>query len=307
MKSTRSWTKLLLAFLLVALLGVGIFGLGGCKSQDGTNEPTIGDTEFPFDANEAQRCQEETAETLDIPVEYENEIGMKLRLIPAGEFMMGSPEDEEDRDANESLHQVEITKPFYMGVCEVTQGEWEVVMGTTPWEGEKYAIEGADYPATYVSWEDAQEFCRRLSAQEGKSYRLPTEAEWEYSCRAGSATAYCFGDSSSKLGEYAWIRENASDIGQRHPSEVGLKKANAWGLHDMHGNVWELCQDWYYREYYRSSPTQDPTGASESDYRVRRGGSWYVDLRHCRSAFRFGFSPGSRVDDKGFRVACSVE
>ena len=117
-------------------------------------------------------------------------------------------------------------------------------MGTTPWSGETYATNGANYPAMYVSWENLQEFCRRLSERDGMSYRLPTEAEWEYACRADSTTAYSFGDSDSNLGEYAWYRDNAWDRDQRHPSEVGGKQANAWGLHDMHNNVREWYQDW---------------------------------------------------------------
>jgi formylglycine-generating enzyme len=264
-------------------------------------------TEWPFDAEEALHRQEETAETLDIPVEKENEIGMKFRLIPAGEFMMGSPEDEEYRDNDEAFHRVQITKPFYLGVCEVTQGEWEAVMGTTPWRGEDYAIEGVDYPATYVSWEDVQEFCRRLSAREGKSYRLPTEAEWEYACRAGSTTAFCFGDSYSGLGEYAWYDENTWSAGREHPSEVGLKQANGWGLHDMHGNVWEWCEDWFDEDYYEDSPIDDPTGPPAGGYRVFRGGGWDGGPWICRSAHRLRLAPAFRYLSLGFRVACSVE
>ena len=269
MKSTRSWTKSLLALSLVILLGVGIIGLGVCTSEDETDEPTIGDvsgqsvlseddeptaptiyTEFPFDADEALRRQEEAAEVLDIPVEFENSIGMNLRLIPAGEFMMGSPEEEELREENENLHRVRLTKPIYMDACEVTQGEWEEVMETTPWKGDMFVREGANNPATYVSWEDAKTFCEWLSEIEGRIYRLPTEAEWEYACRAGSTTAFYFGDSNSRLDEYAWYDENARDSGHRHPGTVGKKQANAWGLHDMHGN-----------ESVTDSPTQSPANS----------------------------------------------
>jgi len=274
------------------------------NDDEGSDSPIL--TEWSFDADEALRRQEETAETLGIPVDYENEIGMKLRLIPAGQFMMGSPEDEESRWYDEVLHRVQITNPYYLGVCEVTQGEWEAVMETTPWRGKNYAIEGADYPATYVSWEDAQEFCQRLSVWGDMPYRLPTEAEWEYACRVGSTTAYFFGDSSSNLGEYAWYSENTEDRDQQHPSEVGGKQANAWGLHDMHGNVWEWCHDWYDSDY-DGAGTVDPRGPSTGMFREVRGGSWGDDPWDCRSANLAGYAPSLRYDYLGFRVACSVE
>ena len=340
MQSTRGWMKSILAFSLVFFLSVGIFGLGGCESKDETNESSIGSypdqsvlsnddeagdspiyTAWPFDADEALRRQEETAETLDIPIEHENEIGMMFRLIPAGEFMMGSPEEEEDRRDDESLHQVEITRAFYLGVCEVTKAEWEAIMETTPWEAKAYSAEGADYPATYVHSQNALEFCRRLSTQEGKTYRLPTEAEWEYACRAGSSTAFCCGDSDSSLGEYAWYGEDAAWVigfpglysDQKHPYEVGLKRANAWGLYDMHGNVSEWCQDWYGIDY-DVAKTIDPRGPSSGVFRVNRGGSWDYSESFCRSAGRDGdmwnFQSNSlilRSGGLGFRVVCSVE
>jgi len=325
MKSTRSWTKAILTLSLVILLGVGIFGLGVCKSQDETNEPSISEdaeqsvlsednepnappiyTEFPFDADEAQRRQDETAEVLGVPIEYENEIGMKFRLIPAGEFMMGSPKVEEYHDYDEILHRVHITKPYYLGVCEVTQKEWEAVMRTTPWRVENHTIEGSDYPATFVSWEDAQTYCERLSEIEGRNYRLPTEAEWEYSCRAGSSMAFCFGDSFSNIDEYAWYYKSVY-TDQGHPIEVGLKCANAWGLHDMHGNIYEWCQDWYNSGYYEKSPTNDPTGTSTGKDRVRRGGNWDFFAGIHRSAHRNWGASDDRYDDIGFRVVCSVE
>ncbi len=178
---------------------------------------------------------------------------MELRLIPAGEFTMGSPRSEKGRGDNEHQHRVRVTKPFYLSVYEVTQAEYEKVMGANP----SY-FKGANRPVNEVSWDDATEFCKRLSAKEGKTYRLPTEAEWEYACRAGTATQYSFGGDGAKLGDRAWYRRNSDD--NLHP--VGEKKPNAWGLHDMHGNAREWCQDRYDLEYYWESPVDDPQGPS---------------------------------------------
>jgi formylglycine-generating enzyme required for sulfatase activity len=232
---------------------------------------------------------------------------MKLVLVPPGEFMMGSPESDEDASVREQpQHKVRITQPFYLGVTEVTQGQWESVMETRPWEGEKYVKEGTDYAATWVSWEDAQEFCRKLSETEGVAYRLPTEAEWEYACRAGTTTVYHFGNDESDLGDYGWFEDNAADVGEEYAHQVGLKKPNAFGLYDMHGNVWEWCQDWYAEDYYANSPTDDPQGPSEEgSYRVDRGGSWYGAARLCRSANRSWYDPSDRYGSLGFRVARS--
>ena len=194
-----------------------------------------------------------------------------------------------------------LTKPFLLGVHEVTQGQWQAVMGTTPWKGKKYVKEGDDYPATYVSWNDAVEFCRKLSEKEGLEYRLPTEAEWEYACRAGTTTAYSFGDDASELGEYAWYRENAWDAGQKYAHTVGQKKPNPWGLYDMHGNVFEWCQDWY--GDYPSGSVTDPTGPASGDSRVLRGGSFSHHSSGVRSANHFDLRPDYRSTNLGFRPA----
>ncbi|MCH8047388.1 MAG: SUMF1/EgtB/PvdO family nonheme iron enzyme [Planctomycetes bacterium] len=156
------------------------------------------------------------------PKDFTNRIAMKFKLIPAGEFMMGSPESEKFRYDDEGpVHRVKLTKPFYLGVHEVTQGEFEKVMGTSPWKGKNFVKEGSDYPASYISWDDAVEFCKKLSAKEGRTYRLPTEAEWEYACRAGSKTAHSFGADSSKLGAYAWCNDNTAKIGEYYAHLVG--------------------------------------------------------------------------------------
>jgi formylglycine-generating enzyme required for sulfatase activity len=230
----------------------------------------------------------------------DNSIGVKLALIPAGEFQMGSPDSDSKADSNEKpQHTVRITKPFYLGVTEVTQEQYERVMATNPSN-----FKGAQLPVEQVSWDEAVEFCRKLSSlpserSAGRVYRLPTEAEWEYACRAGSKTKWSFGDSESSLGDYAWYSSNSGSKTQA----VGQKKPNAWGLYDMHGNVWEWCSDW--AGNYASTTVSDPSGATAGSYRVLRGGSWLSDARGCRSAYRFRFTPVSRSDSLGFRLAFS--
>ena len=230
-----------------------------------------------------------------------NSIGMKLTLIPTGEFMMGSPDSGSGASSDEKpQHRVRITKPFYLGATEVMQGQYEKVMGRNPSD---FKESGPDAPVEQVSWDDAQEFCQKLSklAEEkkaGRRYRLPTEAEWEYACRAGSAAKYCYGDDDSRLGDYAWHMLNANFKTQ----QVGQKKPNAWGLYDMHGNVWEWCADWYDVEYYANSPMDDPTGPSTGTSRVHRGGSFSKSAEGCGSAARFESPPDSRRLVLGFRV-----
>jgi formylglycine-generating enzyme required for sulfatase activity len=241
------------------------------------------------------------------PKEITNSIGMKLVLIPKGTFQMGSPIDEEGADDDEAQHQVTITKEYYLGVTEVTQGQYEKVMGANPSHFQKRDIRKSDssmYPVESVSWKDAVEFCKKLSElpeekKVDRVYRLPTEAEWEYACRAGGKTAYSFGESSKSLGEYAWFDGNSN--GQTHP--VSEKKANAWGLHDMHGNVWEWCSDWYGK--YPKGSVSDPTGPKKGSIRVYRGGSWFNVDANCRSAVRNWFTPEDRLYSIGFRVALS--
>ncbi len=242
-----------------------------------------------------------------------NSIGMRLTLIPTGEFMMGSPDSASDARSDEKpQHRVRITKPFYLGTTEVTQGQYEKVTGKTPsYFGERRGLSDPDAPVEFVSWDDAQEFCRKLSelAEEkkaGRRYRLPTEAEWEYACRAGSAAKYCCGDDESRLGDYAWYSKNSR--GKTH--KVGQKKPNAWGLYDMHGNVEEWCADWYddstlasfVVDYYAKSPTDDPTGPSAGQHRVYRSGGFPSGAGYCRSACRNHTGPEGAVGTRGLRV-----
>lgn len=205
--------------------------------------------------------------------------------------------------AEHPRHQVQITQPFYLGATEVTQEQYAMVMENEPWSDIMYARAYKGYPATYVRRDQATAFCKRLSEREGRTYRLPTEAEWEYACRAGAHTAYCFGNKLSQLSEYAWFNHNADEVGERYAHKVGWKNANAFGLYDMHGNVWEWCADWYSETYYRDSPVKQPLGPANGVYRINRGGSWGDHASRCRSAVRSGNSPEFSDYFTGFRVA----
>ena len=235
-----------------------------------------------------------------------NSIGMKLVYIPAGSFAMGSSNSSYQRDRRFSneypQHQVHISKGFWMGQTEVTQGQYEFVMKAQPWSGEKSVQEDANNPAVYVSWNDAVEFCRKLSQQEGRTYRLPTEAEWEYACRAGTTTRFSFGDSYSSLGDYAWYRSNTYSVGQAYAHPVRQKKPNPWGLYDMHGNVSEWCSDHYGEEYYSNSPSVDPNGPRSGTRRSLRGGYWGETWLYLRSSDRRWSVPERRWRSYGFRV-----
>ena len=279
------------------------------SGESATNSPPP--AVAPFDATTATAHQEAWAKYLGQPVETTNSIGMKLAVIPPGKFVMGSPADEPDRHPNEQDQiEVTLTKPFRFGVHEVTQGQWKTVMGTSPWKERKgwESIQvGEQVAATHVNWEDANEFCRKLTEREraagrlrdGWEYRLPTDAEWEWACRAGTTTAYSFGDDASQLDDYAWFAENA---GETSAHEVGLKKPNPWGLYDVHGNVQEWCRDWRSSPLPRQGGT-DPMGPVEGETRIFRGGAWKSPDWRCRSAMGSGFIPSNREHYVGFRLA----
>lgn len=248
--------------------------------------------------------------------------GMKLKLIPAGEFLMGSSRaDDPNAEANEMpRHRVKISQPYYLGVTEVTRGQYRAITGKSPGAFKS----SDDLPVECVTWLDAVKYCNALSEKEdlrpfyriageevtvldwgGEGYRLPTEAEWEYACRAGTTTRFSFGASDSDLENNAWINGKNS-AGRTHV--VGGKRANGWGLHDMHGNVCEWCWDWYDKDYYAQSPAVDPRGPSEGDFRVNRGGGWFNRPRYARSAYRGRLTPDSDAPDNaggdlGFRLA----
>jgi len=225
-----------------------------------------------------------------------NAVTMNLVLLQPGKFMMGSQDSEQERKNDEGpQHEVTISKPFYMGMTEVTQAQYAAVMGTNPAD-----FKGPTNPVVNVSWNDAKDFCRKLSEKTGKTVRLPTEAEWEYACRAGSTTRFCFGDSENGLADYAWY--NANSGGTTHP--VGQKKPNAWGLYDMHGNVWEWCTDW--KDSYVAGSATDPQGPATGKSRVLRGGSRGSIPQLGCSAHRFNHTPDIRNTFSGFRVVVSV-
>ena len=257
--------------------------------------------------------------------EIQKEVAIEMELIgiPAGTVTMGSPADEKNRFEDEEQVSVTLTQSFSLGKTEVTQGQWKEVMGTEPWDGQKYVKADKDCPATYVNWGDATEFCKKLTAIERKSgklkadeeYRLPTEAEWEYACRAGTETAFSFGDDESKLGEYGWwggfdlaaltkgeVKAGGGNAArEQYAHTVGTKKPNPWGFHDMHGNVAEWCSDWYGDSLAGGT---DPVGPEEGSSRVFRGGGWWPDPGFCRSARRVNL-PSDRRSFLGFRVARS--
>ena len=238
------------------------------------------------------------------PKAFVNSIGMKMLPIPAGTFMMGSPTTEVNRGDDEKQHEVTIGRSFFLGETEVTQSQWITIMETKPWRGKSYVREGDNYPATYVSWTESVEFCERLSRKEGKTYSLPTEAQWEYACRGGDKrTIYSFGDNALGLKDYAWFWGNAKVRGEEYAHLVKQKRPNSFGMYDIHGNVGEWCSDWHDPKYYESSPSRDPIGPSTGSVRVLRGGGWGYDESVCRSANRYSGTPGNRDYDHGFRVA----
>jgi formylglycine-generating enzyme required for sulfatase activity len=260
------------------------------------------------------------------PREIVNSLGKKMVLIPAGKFLMGSPDSEDGRQSDEGpQHEVEITRPFYLGVYQVTQDEYQRVMGSNPsyfsanggGKGEVKGQETGRFPVEDVSWRKAVQFCRKLSELPEekcarRNYRLPTEAEWEYACRAGTGTAFSFGNSLSSKeanfdGDYPYGAAAKARYLER-TTVVGSYQGNAFGLFDMHGNVWEWCADWYDAAYYATSPKKDPEGSTSSaeGRRVLRGGSWDDHGVDCRAAYRYGLAPADRINPFGFRLACSV-
>jgi formylglycine-generating enzyme required for sulfatase activity len=224
-------------------------------------------------------------------IEAHGGLNLEMVWLPGGEFQMGSNDSDASGD-EKPVHSVSLDG-FWIGKYEVTQRQYEALMGSDP-----SRFKGADWPVDTVSWNNATAFCRKLSSVTGKAYLLPTEAQWEYACRAGSAGKWCFGSDESQLGKYAWFDRNSGS--QTHP--VGQKQPNAWRLFDMHGNVWEWCGDWYADSYSGALSERNPTGPNSGTFRVLRGGSWVSYPGGCRSAYRSWFGPGDRVGINGFRV-----
>ena len=231
----------------------------------------------------AQEVKSEKAEVIDLG----KGIKVNMVLIPAGYFKMGSPANEKGRNNDETQHEVTLTKPFYMGKYEVTQEQWKAVMGNNP-----STNKGAKYPVTNVSWNDCQEFIKKLNEKTNGGYRLPTEAEWEYACRAGTTTAYSVGNS---------LPIPDANINGDYLKKVGSYKPNAFGLYDMHGNVCEWCEDYY--EAYSQGYVTGSKGPAKGEDRVLRGGSYLFNVSGARSSFRHHGTSTVRVLDSGFRLA----
>ncbi len=311
----KSWV--LAAVSLLAVMGIA----GGLKSfwpsgpetrevnrQEGSPNET---RETNRDSRAQPRSEEEDKESeiagRTVQERNDNGIGLKLVYVPAGSFTMGSPEGEEDRDDDENQVQVRLSKGFWLGKYEVTQSEFQSVMGNNP-----SLFKGMKLPVEQVSWEDAVEFCRKLTNRErqagrlgqDEAYQLPTEAQWEYACRAGAGTAFAYGKSLSSReanfdGNFPYGDGSTGPFHEK-TTAVGSYRSNRWGLYDMHGNVWEWCRDWYDE---RLSGGADPMGGSSGRRRVYRGGSWFVLAYHCRSANRDSYGPWSGRSSLGFRVA----
>jgi len=259
---------------VLGLAWVIVFGLFGCGSKDIAAESA----------------------TFTLP----GGATMEMVWIAPGTFTMGSsPPHSGGGDDEGPPHLVTIRQGFYLGKVELTQGQWESVIGTRPWAGQSQAVKDPYYPTVYISWDDMQAFMAKLNQGEGKSvYRLPTEAEWEYACRAGTTTRWSFGDEESQLGDYAWYEANVGEEEVAH--RVGTKRPNPWGVCDLHGNVWEWCGDWY--GSYTSGSQTDPVGPSTGLYRVLRGGSFEYPAEYARSANRGHILPAHRGGGVGARL-----
>jgi formylglycine-generating enzyme required for sulfatase activity/tRNA A-37 threonylcarbamoyl transferase component Bud32 len=341
----RPLVALLLALLIVSLLRAPTGVFWNWREANAERDQPNAQARQADDRTESggktpKDLQQAAAKQLGIPAETINSIGMKLRFIPPGKFMMGSSKEEIDfwlRQRNDDFfkervlsegpqHEVEITHPFYMGRTEVTVGQFRQFVKTTGYQTQAEKEGGAwrpvlngeldantnwlnpgftqtdAHPLVCVSWNDAEEFCNWLSKHEGKTYRLPTEAEWEYGCRAGSKGRWSFGDLSGELVDYARTDLNSG----LHPWPVAGLKENAWGLHDMYGNVWEWCQDFYDANYYKTSPPKDPSGIDAGAAHIIRGGSFSIAPMYCRSALRYPAATGYRTNDIGFRIVLVV-
>jgi uncharacterized protein (TIGR02996 family) len=260
-----------------------------------------------------RRQRELSAQNVRVPlprlsVPLRDKLALELVLVPPGSYWMGSHGAgvPEDADTDElPRHRVNLTRGFYLGVSPVTQSQWEAVLNEAPSH-----FRGKDRPVERVNWYSAARFCTTLAERTNLPFRLPTEAEWEYACRAGSATLFSCGDvlttdQANFDGNYTY-RDSPKGIYRHQTTSVGTFPANAWGLHDLHGNVWEWCADWFGEGYYQLSPGDDPPGPESGEVRVLRGGSWFFSPRPCRTTYRFYDSPTSEDDDYGCRPAMSL-
>ena len=251
-------------------------------------------------------CEPETAaERPALVAELPDGTEMAFVWIDPGTFVMGSPPTEPGRDDDEApQRELQITQGFYLARTEITQQQWAAVMDTQPWTDLDFVLQGPDYPAAGLSWLDVERFAAALNASAGaRLYRLPTEAEWEYACRAGTTTRWSFGDDEALLDDFAWHTGNTWDVGLRHSQLVATKNPNPWGLYDMHGNLWEWVHDWYSPEYYGRAPKVDPPGPTTGIQRVLRGGYFHNNgARRLRSANRLSQMLHGRYASVGARL-----
>lgn len=231
------------------------------------------------------------------------QINGSMVLIHPGSFLMGSTSGE---DNERPIHNV-LVDGFHLGKYEVTQEEWFEIMGTRPWHNLRFFFEGDQYPVVNVNWYDVQEFIKKLNNATKKKFRLPTEAEWEYACRADSTTKFYHSSFKLNLHKYAWYHDNAFKNGEMYAHQVGQKRPNQWGLYDMLGNVYEWCSDWYRRNYYNKSPINNPKGPRFGKGKVVRGGDWARTDYFLRVSARRYYSPHNRDSYIGFRLACDLE
>ncbi len=331
------------AILVLGVISLCLGAIAGCEEKQNSLKEVAFDVSH---VNEEKAVAGEVQSSLEQEktIDLGNGVAMELVLIPAGSFYMGTPSSEKSwLNCDPVSRLIQITRPFYMGKYEVTQGQWEAVMGTTVrQQRDKYIVGlplngiGSDFPMCYVSWDDAVAFCKKL----GSGFRLPTEAEWEYACRAGSDTHFCYGDDPNcfQISWSAWYQKisdsTTNSAGQNKPNAfrygkftygdepncyqldqyawykdnsfgtacyVGLKKPNAWDLYDMHGNVGEWCADWYTNNFYNMTNI-DPTGPDNGKQRVVRSGSWSNAAELCRSAARTLSDPNQPNYLIGFRI-----
>ena len=299
----------------ISLIGLAVFCclVGGLAAERNARVAAPAASKIPSWAK-VSKAQIAEAKKLGTPVAFENAVGIKFVLVPAGEFMMGSPDDEVGRYKVEGpQHKVKIAKAFYVAIHQVTQGQWKAVMNTKPWKGKSGAKDDPANVVNWVNWNDATSFCAALKKKDGRPYRLLSEAEWEYSCRAGSTTRYFYGDDLKleKLGDYGWWGKTGWwDRKDKYVRPPGLKKPNAWGLYDMIGSVWEMCMDVMHPNY-EGAPTDGSawmTGApadTEPGHPLRGGGS-HSDHRRVRSASRHSYRQSHKSHYVGFRISCQL-
>ncbi len=290
-------------------LSLWLLALIGC----GTSVPELS-------AVKKQMAAEQTA--VGAPVM--NGVGMILVPVPAGEFLMGTPKPQPKKGKKAALppgsegelpqHKVKISRPFFVSIYEVTQSQYQQVMGESPWKGQPLTTEGTHVAASYISWDQANDFCKKLSELESTTYRLPTEAEWEYVCRAGTDSPFSFVAKGDVIGDHAWFGQNAYKDGQQYAHAVAQKQPNGWSLYDIHGNVWEWCSDFHgpYHQRAKNSagkPIVDPGGPEKGRQHVWRGGGFADDATNLRSACRgsygrVGYRPEFMA---GFRVVQEMQ